>query len=185
MRTLNRFTTTMLLVMTVSACANPTAPTSAPTVAAGTAADSTAPSIPGGDAAVSPDAEAGSVTTTATRIPARYFSVAFSGGFNRNDRYGWAYGPSYQGVLNTALSNCQSSAGTLCEHVAICGPSNGLGVARPWVAVYRTSVYERSYLDRGVTGVACGHSSEAAAISYARAACGRPSCQRVISRRIP
>jgi hypothetical protein len=119
----------------------------------------------------------------ATRVTARYFAVAISGGFNRTNAYGYGSGSNYQGVLNTALSSCQRY-GTMCEHAAICGPWNGLSQARPYVAIARASVYERAFLARGVTGVACGQASPEAAVNYAMTACGLRECRWVFSGRV-
>jgi hypothetical protein len=176
MRHVTQVTASLLISLVVlPGCANPAAPT--PVTPAPVATEAPTPTeSPDGELALAP--EGANISTAAARVQPRYFAVAASGGFNRNNVAQPASGTSYAGVLNEALSRCQRAGGGMCEHIAICGP---LSPSRPWVSVYRSSVYSPSYLDRGATGVACGHASAGSAQNYARTACGLHPCRNLIT----
>lgn len=193
MRRFSQFVTVLLFSTAITRCAGPTSPTPLAGTAAspGASTANQTPDASAGDlevdilagARTSRDieearnaAEGVSSSAYAVRAVARYFAAAASGGFNRDDSWGISYGTSYQGVLNTAKSNCERYTNTGCEHVAICGPSNGLSASRPFVAFARSSVYRASYLERGATGVACGYTSASAAANAAVAQCRLLGC---------
>ena len=174
MRRFSRLATPLLLApLVLTACAGPSAPTplgtGSPlaTTPASNAPEETVPAAESGE-----DAATASVNAAAVRP--RYYAVAVSAGFDRNDVVRSAYGTNLQGVINQAMSNCQRGS-QFCEIAAWCG-SPQLSPSRPYVAYARSSVFSRNFLDRGVGGFACGYSSPNAAISAAVSACSLSRC---------
>jgi hypothetical protein len=168
-----------LTLAAVSACSNPSTPTTmqSGTVAASAPAEPQETIMSGGGATMQGADLPGIASMSAVdgRALGRYFAVAVSAGFNRNDGYGWAVGRNLQGVFNTAVSTCQSYAGTSCGIDAWCG-SPQLTVSRPFVAWARSSVFNPRFLDRGVSGFACGFTTLAAAQTYALSQCSLSGC---------
>ena len=178
MRRFSRLATPLLLApLALTACAGPSAPTplaAGSPLAAAPASNPPEETVPAALAAESEEGEATS-SVSATTVRPRYYAIAVSGGFDRNDAFGSAYGTNLQGVINQAMANCQRGSWS-CEIAAWCGAPQ-LSTSRPYVAYARSSVYSRNFLDRGVGGFACGYSSPNAAIAAAVGACSLSRCE--------
>jgi hypothetical protein len=173
MRRFSRLAPPLLGAYIFTACASPSAPTpvvAGPPLAGAPASNSQEEKEPVSE----PAEEMATASVNAVPVRPRYYAIAVSGGFDRNDYYGSAWGTNFQGVINQAMSTCQRGS-QFCEIAAWCTPPQ-LSPSRPYVAYARSSVYSRNFLDRGVGGFACGYSSLNAAISAAVGACSLSGC---------
>jgi hypothetical protein len=179
----------------LSACANPTTPSlpEAPPILVPTPPPDE--EFPGGDPSsadgqdafgkFSTDApvvlpellEPPSGWTTAAATRPVYVVFAVSGGLHRNNANGFKMGTNFQGTINAALAECIRNGGGSCEVNQYCTPPQ-LSPSRPFVAVARSSVFNQRFLDRGVTGWACGKTTMAAAQQLAVSQCAIHGCYR-------